>query len=396
MLDIRVLGDPSALRGTATWLGGASDRVHGSGSAAHGARTGSEHGWQGASGDGFRDVLTRFAGRIDELSTDLGGTRDALSVHADDLDTVRARMAQAREIAAAAGLSTSEAEIAEPGPAPVAPAGLPVDRVATVAEVQAFDAGNQAVAVHSAQVVAYEEASRVVAESRGIETQSQSVLNRYLNNMAGRKPFVIADVATNLPGVSIARTSRFRERAQGYADRAAQRASMAGGGGPVNWVRNTLAKHYNLHREVTMLERATPTAWSRGLDRLPQPAKNLLDLRLSGLIPVLRRIPVLSLPITAWGISSDIENGRDPVHATASGVSSLVAGAVVGGAIGGPIGLVAGAVVGAGVGFVVDEWGDDAARGAGEFGKGVWDAGENVVDGIGGGVSRIREALDGR
>lgn len=147
-----------------------------------------------------------------------------------------------------------------------------------------------------------------------------------------------------------------------------------------------MAKHYNLARAERMLERATPTAWSRGLDRLPQGLKDGLPYKPFGRLPVLRRVPLLSIPLTAAGIGS---------HAVGSGVSSLVAGAVVGSAIGGPVGLVVGAVVGAGVGFVVDEWGADLARGADDLGRGVRKAGNNVADGIGDGFSRIRETLDG-
>lgn len=337
--------------------------------------------------------MTRFGGKVDELSVDLGSTRDALHLHADDLTTVRSRMALAREIAADAGLATTETTIAEPGPPPIAPAALPTDRAPTPAEVSAYDAGNRAVTLHAAQVSAYDEAGRVVTEARGIETSSQGVLHRFRIGQAQKAPFTVADVATGLAATSIRRTSEFRARAQQYADRAAHRAGLARTGGLWSFVKNTVAKEYNLYRHTRTLERATPTAWSRGLDRLSPHNKDWLIRGLSRTNPVLKRVPVIGSALTLAGIGWDIGQGKDPVQSAVSGVSSLAAGAAVGAAIGGPVGVVVGAVVGAGVGFVVDEWGDEIGGAAQDFGQGVVGAGADLVDGTVGTAKKIGDWL---
>jgi phage-related tail protein len=92
----------------------------------------------------------------------------------------------------------------------------------------------------------------------------------------------------------------------------------------------------------------------------------------------LGKIPIVGIAITAASIGVDIAEGKNPVQSVASGVSGLAAGAAVGTAIGGPVGVVVGAAVGAGVGYVVDEWGDDIAKGAGDGAKAVGGA---IADG---------------
>jgi len=178
-----------------------------------------------------------------------------------------------------------------------------------------------------------------------------------------------------------------------FADRAAQRAGLARTGGLWNFAKNTVAKEYNLYKQSAALARATPTAWSRGLDRLPQGAKTILTRNLSRTAPVLRRVPVVGTVITAAGVGFDIAQDKNAVQSAVSGASSLAAGAAVGFAIGGPVGVVAGAVVGAGVGFVVDEWGDDIARGAAAAGGAVVDTGEAVADGVVGGAKKVGDWL---
>jgi hypothetical protein len=123
-------------------------------------------------------------------------------------------------------------------------------------------------------------------------------------------------------------------------------------------------KEYNLYKSQKALDRATPTAWSRGLDRLSPQAKTLVTMNVGGKsVPFLRRVPVLGAAITAAGIISDGSQGKGWVQSSVSGASSLAAGAAMGAMVGGPVGVILGAVVGAGVGFVVDEWGDDIAEG---------------------------------
>jgi len=90
-----------------------------------------------------------------------------------------------------------------------------------------------------------------------------------------------------LAALSITRTSKFRARAQMFADRAARRAGLVRSGGLWSFVKNTVAKEYNLHKQNVALFKATPTAWSRGVDRLPGWAKSTLVKKVAD-VPLLR------------------------------------------------------------------------------------------------------------
>ncbi|MGI8309679.1 hypothetical protein [Saccharopolyspora hattusasensis] len=70
-------------------------------------------------------------------------------------------------------------------------------------------------------------------------------------------------------------------------------------------------------------------------------------------------IPGIGFVATAVGVGYDLNQGKDPTIAVASGTGSLLSGAVVGAAIGGPPGAIIGGVAGIGVGFAIDEFGDD-------------------------------------
>jgi hypothetical protein len=154
-----------------------------------------------------------------------------------------------------------------------------------------------------------------------------------------------------------------------------------------SFVKNTVAKEYNLHKQDGALSKATPTAWSRGVDRLPGWTKSTLVKNVAD-VPLLRRVPVVGAFITAGGVGYDIAQGKNPVQSTVSGGSSLAAGAAVDTMIGDPAGLVAGAAVGAGVGFVVDEWGDDIAGAAKDVG---W--AKDKVGGVVGGAAKKNGGL---
>lgn len=358
-----VLGDPEAIRETARWAGTTSTSVRDGRDDVHRSGGESSGGWSGDAGDNFRELASRAATAIGDLADSLNGTRDALDTHAGDLDSVKAEMARARGIATAAGLQTTPTEILEPGPAPAAPTPLPAGRAPTPQEQQAHAAGTEAQAVHAAQVRAYQEASQIVDAARQKEEDSQGLLQKFLGEQVEKSPFALTDMAGGLAALTINRTSEFRRIAQEFGNEATRRAGLARSGGLLNSLRHTIAKEYNIYKQNQALAKATPTAWSRGLDRLPGGAKTFFTSNLAQTTPFLRRVPVVGTLITGAGIVNDGLQGKGWIKSSVSGVSSLAAGAAVGAAIGGPVGLVAGAVVGAGVGFVVDEWGDDIAEG---------------------------------
>lgn len=385
-LDIKVEGDPESIRQAAQWLRGMSESVHDCGTQVGRARTESEADWSGDAGAGFRRVTGEVGSAVDTLSTDFGGTCDALTVHADDLDTVKTRMGDAVSIAQEAGLGVTENAILEPGPAPPDPAPLPADAPPTPAQADAHAAATTAQAAYATKVRAYQNAGQVVTAGRRVETDSQSTLNSFLGGFVEKLPFTVADFSSGLAGAAATRTSKFRAAAQVMDAKAARAAKLMHSPNLnlSNQTRAALLHAQNTVNANAARNAATASRFSRMVDRLPQGVKNFVTRNLDrGLtrstpilgkaLPVLKRVPVAGALITAGGIGFDIASGKDPVQSTVSGVSSLAAGAAVGAMIGGPVGVVVGGVVGVGVGFVVDEWGDEIASGVGDAAEGVKD-----------------------
>lgn len=90
-----------------------------------------------------------------------------LARHADDLADVRRQLDDARRVARAGGLATSDAEIADPGPAPPQPGVLPPG--ATSEQVHVQDLAVQAASAHQAQAAAFQDAQLTVAAARAAQ-----------------------------------------------------------------------------------------------------------------------------------------------------------------------------------------------------------------------------------
>lgn len=394
-LDTEIKGDPAGLRAAARWLRNAGRQTEDAASQVHRADAISRDGWEGQSAEGFRTVMGKTRSGVGDVATNLNGTSTALTTFADSLDGCKARMAHAREVAAAAGLKIHGYVIEDPGPAPARPnlPGVPTYGPWTPKQERALAPWKHALADHEAKVAAYNEAALIVADCRHKEGEAQNLLVDFLNSLADDTPFNIADIASGLAGANIARTSRFREVAQAWrnvADKGVRllgRTELAGMPGTrraiINRItRARLAANYNE-------QLATNTRLARALDKLPGPARDILTARLStylkdvpGLGKVARfakPIPVVGTTITAAGVVVDIHSGQNPAQAVAAGTGGMVAGGVIGEAVGGPPGFVAGAIVGSGVSWAIDNWGDDAVHAVGDAAKNTE---KNIVDGI--------------
>ena len=120
----------------------------------------------------------------DELAAVVGRTRQTLDAFANEIDTVRSRMRQAREVAAAARLIVTPTAILPPGPgpgaAPTHPMG-PMNPPAEAAYTEAVAAHQAAVAAHAAKVAAFTEASATVGEARQMEADAHRKLDAAMN-----------------------------------------------------------------------------------------------------------------------------------------------------------------------------------------------------------------------
>lgn len=408
-LNIEVKADVDGLRLLAEWLDNGSEAVHHAGSAAIGARSDAERDWNGGSGEAFQDVMARAARGIDDVASDMAAARDSVTAFADDMDTVLARMAQARQVAEQAGLEVVGVEIRDPGPAPAAPPPLPAAGSATPEQQREHTAAQSAVDIHQAKVNAYDQASQIVNEARGTESAAVRQLAKFGNEQLGKAPFTFADISSGLAGEAIKRTSKFRALAASYGRYAECALRLTAGKAVTDpaFVRAARLHAQFAAKQGALLDDAARTLPARTLDKLPGWAKRGLtthvdDFALKGGSTAGRvgkaifgKVPIAGLFITAASTGYDISQGKNPVQSVASGLSGLASGAAVGSLIGGPLGIVAGGIVGAGVGYVVDEWGDEIAGAVGDAAEAVGGAIADAAEGVGDAVTGAAEAVGG-
>ncbi|MEV5543547.1 hypothetical protein AB0L13_42670 [Saccharopolyspora shandongensis] len=377
-LDTEVKGDPGSLTAVCDWANTQSDGAEEAARQIQLTSAESESGWRGAAADGFRAVLIAAGMMADTEVRALQDTCRALQTHADDLNTVKAMMQRAQDVAALGGLLVHGFKIEEPGPAPADQTPLPTGRPATPEETQEHAAAVEAQRAFDRKAQAYAEASQIVKEARDKESQSQHVLVRFLSGVLdpAKLSLTLTDICAGFIGATAVRNSqykRFADDAMTKAERAAkltasQNLSLANRG------KATAIQITNDLKAKDALDQAVATRAARVIDRFPprvQATLRGLDVKLipKGFTPASpwlqgaskfgKIIPGLGLLATAGGIGYDISQGKDPTIAVASGTGSLVTGAIVGAAIGGPPGAIVGGVVGIGVGFAIDEFGDD-------------------------------------
>ncbi|MGH3391094.1 MAG: WXG100 family type VII secretion target, partial [Actinomadura sp.] len=198
-LNIQIKGDPAALQATARWLTKTAEQADGSARQVYLARIDSADGWDGAAAEGFRSVMSKARDDVDDVVADLRRTSAALTAYADELEGCRQGMRRAREIAAKAGLPTTDTTIDPPGAPPVAPQGLGMGPYAGE-KGRVYKAYLGARNHYAAQVKAYYEAAVIANFARRKERQAQAVLLDFLDNFAKSSPFSATDLSVGIVG----------------------------------------------------------------------------------------------------------------------------------------------------------------------------------------------------
>ena len=203
-LETAVQGDPASLRATAGWLRELARAAEEAGTIARGASTTSESGWTGPAADSFRATVGATLGEVDEIAATNTSAAAALDAHAADLETVKARMAQAVAVARGAGLTVFGTQICEPS-------GL----------------------AEGAKLKAFEECLRTVAEADAVERDSQSRLADFfgaLGDAATHPATLLAlDGVTGATGAHYAgRMVQLSEAADRYTSAATTATVVAG------------------------------------------------------------------------------------------------------------------------------------------------------------------------
>ncbi len=193
-LNTVVNGNSASCRQAADWLGKIASGVDSNREAVAKAQTDSESCWQGTAADGFRNQVGQMANDADKLSASAMSAQQALNSFAGELDTVNARMDQARSVAAAANLTVTPTGIEGPGSAPTHRTG-PMGGQEAVEFYQAQQRYNM-------QVSAFKEAQSTVTEARQLEARAHASLTPPMKE-ASNTVQTLVTISSNVSGVTL-------------------------------------------------------------------------------------------------------------------------------------------------------------------------------------------------
>ena len=390
MLDLRVESDPVSCRLVGEWLRGLAGGMWESVEGIDHARARSEGSWTGQTADAFRDRMSAASREADQAAGATDRFGSALQVFADDIDTVRSRMAVARQVAGAAGLPVTGEGIGEPSGMGRADAR---------------------------QVAAYQEATVIVAEARDIETTAHTTLASSVQANTADLSMKVLDGLTGTVGALygqhlawVARAARY-ERIADQWDRLLANTTLS-----TNGRLTALGKSARAELDA---QKALNTARTNHapIKFLPQGAKevfganvgsNLKNFRyLNRLAPALEKVPYVGLGFTGLGVVFAGAEGKSMTQAAVSGGASFAAGTLATeGALaglemisvaGGPATILAvgaGIAVAYGVGWVVDNWGDDIAEATKDAATSVYHAGQYAERTVEAGLNQAADEVE--
>ncbi|OLT48565.1 hypothetical protein BJF85_12230 [Saccharomonospora sp. CUA-673] len=405
-LNIEVEAKPDSMRSLARWLRRTGRAVSNRHDDVTKASERSEDGWEGGGARAFRRSMGSLTPKIDELSGGYGGLANAIDLHAADIDTTKARMEQAVEIAREGGLTVTDKEIKEPGEPPAKPDPPhrhPKSGAVSGADKERFDAQWEVYGAWMKKAKAYAEAGVVVTEARKIETDSQNLLLDYLENVGEKWYINVPDFGTGLAAAHIAAHNSFKTHASHFRQLGSHLGELAGDmkHGAQTQARYMMTGLMATSRANVHAAQANSRKFGRWLNGLPKPVRGALTANLgryipanakylSGAKPLLSKLPVLGTALGGGSMIADLASGKDPTVTVLSTGGSIVAGAAAGGAVGGVPGAVVGFVAATGTGFLIENAASDDVKAAIEVASETDDVG-----GLGFDLSRFSRFVTG-
>lgn len=355
--------------------------------------------WQGSAGDSWRAAEARQQSAADSLAQAVHAAGRALLAFA-------AALADAQALAAAAVRQAHQAGLSIGATGAVAPVAVPLGPYASPAqEEQARTAGRRAQAredvlrkVAAADAAEREAHDQLLRDLRAIEApcrsdrpSGQAVDGTSLPRPGWNDWVDLVNGLVLAPGAALERATRVANERGAFAKqiKALTRVGDA-------TARAAARKEWKAALVQMRAAQRAADAQALRVTRL-QPASGWLHTAsrpLSGTLPVVRHVPVLSVVMTGVGVGVDLDKGMDPglavVKNTASTAAGMAAGAATTAAVaalmtGGAVALapvLAGVAVGAGVGLVVgwavEEHGGEVAEVAQDLAEGVGDLAGSV------------------
>lgn len=366
-LNIHVEAEPQSMRALAAWMRNVAGQVRGASDRTLHARTASNDGWQGDAAEGFRAVGYRISRDADTLDGTYTDSATTIEGHANDIEVVRNKMGDARDIATKAGLRCTDREIADPGEPPPKPQPH-----------SDLDSGNEALekvdawrAWHDwhAKAQAYAKCATLATEARRIEQDSQNAALNAVQGMAeGTNIITATNFLNGLAAGYITQQSSWRANVDTFKGIAedALREGRNPTHGSATQGKNLVLGLVNQARATITENRANTNYIGHWLEKLPEGVKKPVTSRLGEFIPAkatyLAKAPAVLKSISSVGgtlagvaAGLQIADGKNPATAVASNGAGLITGTATGMFFGGPIGAVGAFIVGTGTTAVVDD-----------------------------------------
>lgn len=378
-IDTRIDADAVTCRSTALWLRTVGNGAGEAATTVNGARTASEDVWRGQAADAFRSHAGTLCAGGDGVSEQAEAGSRALEEFAAAVDRIKGTMAEAREVAVAAGLAVVGEIIGDPVSPP---APLPGGGSASTPEQIA--AHGRAAETATSQHAAYHRASTLAGDARMRYGEAQERLRaalhgptNWLQSSVTKWVYRLALVPPMAAGALKGAEMKWGRLAGEYGEKAtAWRTFFATA--PAADRPGALREFLQARAREARAERtgASNRRWLLGLDRKPVLGPSILvsawspepegrNFLTRGVAPALRNVPGISVVATGVGTMMDMGAGRPlgsaaakNVTQTGAGIAASFGAAAVAGLMiaGGPATL-----VGVGAGFAVswavgDNW----------------------------------------
>ena len=346
-----VNGNSAACRQAAGWLGKTASGVDSNRDAIAKAQTDSEACWEGTAADGFRTHVGQMATDADKLSASALTAQQALTSFANDLDTVNARMNQARSVATAAGLTVTPTTIEGPGSAPKRLFGpIPASEA-----VEFYQAQQR----YTTQVNAFNEAETTVNGARKLEAQAHATLTVPMQQTSNTVQTLVT-ISSNVGSVTLNTIQGVEGTAQELYDEAdnieahAQRMEqLALDSELTDAGRAAAARASGFSAAGAALTEAQATKIESAVNKVPPGLRKIIAANPGSLIQdssgllkltkgVLKGVPYAgTLSSLTFGAISVADGSEKPAQAIAE-----TTGGIAGGAIGAETGAEVGAAIG--------------------------------------------------
>ncbi|MGX6510247.1 hypothetical protein [Rhodococcus sp. SJ-2] len=380
-LDTFVFGEPASCYACADSLATLATSVNDQLKSARDGRTESEYEFKSTAGDEFRLTLDRIIAGTTEAADQIDVIAAALRAFADALVTARARISQAETTASDAGIHVEFGTgIGDP---------IEVDH-------NSYDIAPQI--LRAKQIVAYETATGLVAEGRGIEASAHSAFaealrgpTTILKDAEAQWGWLAAFTVTGYVGTAFSELAKWGPLAESRGanlarlqELAAEAARLGDPYPEATAARAVRASQGGADDAARFAAENSRLLGGLGDNKFVQLlGKNVGDFMPDGsaLKSLGSKIPVVGLVLTAGQTGVDVYNAEstgDAVQAVAKDVGGFVAGTVateliLASVAGGPVTLLAvGAGIGVafGVGEAIEHW-DDISGAAGSAARWV-------------------------